>query len=238
MEYKLSPMGDQSILIELGNTIDLATHDIVQHVVTCLDSMDHAWIIEYIPAFTSITVIYDPVQVLEIEANPFKSPYHIVANIIEEQIQQIAVLETKKQRTIEIPVLYGGEYGPDISIVAEHNHLTIEEVISFHTAGEYTVYMIGFAPGFPYIGGLPKRIATPRKTTPRSVTPARSVGIAGEQTGVYSIESPGGWQVIGRTPLELFQPNDPEPTLLQTGDKIKFKSVTKEVYDHLEAKLC
>ena len=137
------------------------------------------------------------------------------------------------QRVVRIPVLYGGEFGPDLDFVAKHNGLTKDEVIAIHTSGDYTVHMIGFAPGFPFIGGMSERIAAPRRETPRLKIPARSVGIAGVQTGVYPIETPGGWQLIGRTPLELFLPDENPPSLLVAGDKITFYEITSEEYQDL-----
>src|SRR4030095_8558884 len=122
------------------------------------------------------------------------------------------------RRTIEIPVCYGGEYGPDLSLVAELNGLTEEEVIAIHAGGSYLVHMLGFAPGFPYLGGMSERIAAPRHQTPRTIIPQGSVGIAGKQTGIYSVATPGGWQLIGRTPLALFRPQDEIPSLLRPGD--------------------
>ncbi|MBO1911088.1 5-oxoprolinase subunit PxpB, partial [Microvirga sp. 3-52] len=116
--------------------------------------------------------------------------------------------------------------GPDLEYVAKSNNLSIEEVIQIHSENEYLVYMIGFAPGFPFLGGMDKRIATPRKETPRLTIPSGSVGIAGKQTGVYPLETPGGWQIIGRTPLDLFLPDMSPPTLLEAGDKIRFMPVS------------
>lgn len=135
-----------------------------------------------------------------------------------------------KKFIVEIPVLYGGEYGPDIENIATHNNLSIEEVIKIHTSGEYLVYMLGFTPGFPYLGGMDKRIATPRLKTPRTKIPGGSVGIAGEQTGVYPIESPGGWQLLGRTPLNFFDPNNEKPFLINAGEYIKFVQISEEEY--------
>ena len=128
------------------------------------------------------------------------------------------------------PSVTVGSWGPDVDVVAAHNRLTPEEIIRIHTSVEYLVYMIGFAPGFPYLGGMPERIATPRRESPRVSIPAGSVGIAGQQTGVYPIATPGGWQIIGRTPLRLFQPEQEQPTLLQAGDRVRFRQITEAEY--------
>jgi inhibitor of KinA len=134
-------------------------------------------------------------------------------------------------RVVEIPVCYGGEFGPDLGYVAEHNQLSVEEVIEIHTSGQYLVYMIGFAPGFPYLGGMSERIMAPRRQSPRLAIPAGTVGIAGMQTGVYPIETPGGWQLIGRTPLALFRPQDNPPSLLQSGDIVRFCQISDKEYE-------
>ena len=140
-------------------------------------------------------------------------------------------IEIPPPTVIQIPVLYGGEMGPDIQNVAEHNGKTVEEVIQIHTSEEYLIYMIGFIAGFPYLGGMSKEIATPRLKSPRVKIDGGSVGIAGEQTGVYPVDSPGGWQLIGRTPLKLYDAEREKPVLLEAGQYIKFKSVTPEEYD-------
>ena len=125
---------------------------------------------------------------------------------------------------------YGGEYGPDLEEVARHNGLSVDEVIALHSGGEYLVYMIGFAPGFPYLGGMSERIAMPRRSSPRAQIPVGSVGIAGMQTGVYPIETPGGWQLIGRTPLALFRPEENPPSLLQAGNKVRFRPISADEF--------
>jgi inhibitor of KinA len=142
--------------------------------------------------------------------------------------------ERRESRVVEIPVHYGGESGPDLDIVAKHNGLTPEEVVAIHSNGHYFVNMIGFAPGFPYIGGMSEKIATPRKSSPRLKIPAGSVGIAGKQTGIYPIETPGGWQIIGKTPLQLFRPDHDPPSLLKAGDKICFKPITLKEFREWE----
>ena len=131
---------------------------------------------------------------------------------------------------VEIPTLYGGEYGPDLDHVADHNGLTPEEVIQIHSSADYLVYMMGFTPGFPYLGGMSENIATPRLQTPRTAIPAGSVGIAEQQTGVYPIESPGGWQLIGRTPVQLFDPQRDPPVVVEAGDFIRFAPITETTY--------
>lgn len=228
MHYTLSPLGDQAVVIEVGKKIDRSSEQKVKAIVSRLDAESPSWIIEYIPAYTTVTIIYAITEFLKED-----SPYEAVCERIHALLEGVTQIAAVQQKVVEIPVLYGGEYGPDLDFVAKHTGLTVDEVIAIHTSADYTVHMIGFAPGFPFIGGMSEQIATPRRKTPRLKIPARSVGIAGVQTGVYPIETPGGWQLIGRTPLELFLPSEDPPSLLAAGDKIKFYKITTEEYEEL-----
>ena len=178
-------------------------------------------IVETVPTYRSLLVYYKP------EIISFRE----ISEKFEELMGSLDNIEIPPPTVIEIPVLYGGEMGPDIQNVAEHNGKTVEEVIQIHTSEEYLIYMIGFIAGFPYLGGMSKEIATPRLKSPRVKIDGGSVGIAGEQTGVYPVDSPGGWQLIGRTPLKLYDAEREKPVLLEAGQYIKFKSVTPEEYD-------
>ncbi|PLT33751.1 5-oxoprolinase subunit PxpB [Bacillus sp. V5-8f] len=234
MEYGLHPLGDHAVIIELGKDINEETQKNVQVVTAFLDEHPPKWMVEYIPAFTTVTVFYDPVYFFR--ENLDSLPYNQACQQLSELLQGVKPGDTKEQRVVEIPVCYGGEFGPDLDHVATINGLTAEEVIDIHSSGDYLVYMIGFAPGFPYVGGMPEKIAAPRRESPRLKIPAGSVGIAGKQTGVYPIETPGGWQLIGRTPLDLFQPEVEPPSLLRAGDKIKFKPISHKEYIEWEKK--
>lgn len=232
--YSLYPLGDHAVLIQLGHEITPENQQKVQMVATHLDNHPTSWLVEYIPAYTTVTVFYDPMKI------PFSSdqlPYDFVCSYLQQSFLDLNVNKFEEQRVIEIPVCYGGKLGPDLSFVADHNGLTPDQVIDIHSNGKYLVHMIGFAPGFPYIGGMSEQIAAPRKASPRLKIPARSVGIAGKQTGVYPIESPGGWQIIGRTPVRLFRPNENPPSLLKAGDRVKFTPICFEEFLELEAKL-
>ncbi|WP_409300105.1 5-oxoprolinase subunit PxpB [Peribacillus sp. SCS-155] len=230
MDFSLQPLGDHAVIIQVGNDINEETQKKVQLITALLDKNTADWIVEYIPAFTTVTLFYDPVKVINHKSLVDKLPYDIVCSNLKTLLSGLQAGKHEDQRIIEIPVCYGGDLGPDLQIVAEHNGLTPEEVIQIHSSGDYIVYMIGFAPGFPYIGGMSEKIATPRKDTPRLKIPPRTVGIAGKQTGVYPIETPGGWQLIGRTPIDLFLPEEAPPTLLRAGDKIKFNPITFDEY--------
>ncbi|MFD2922399.1 5-oxoprolinase subunit PxpB [Halobacillus naozhouensis] len=226
MNYSLSPLGDQAVVISLGDEINEDTQHKVRILSHLLDQENPEWMIEYIPAFTTVTLFYSAVHFSHAD----ELPYEVVSRKVDALMSTVSTGETEEARTIEIPVCYGGEFGPDLDFVAEHNNLTREEVIQIHSGGEYTVYMIGFAPGFPFIGGMSEKIAAPRRDSPRLKIPERTVGIAGMQTGVYPIETPGGWQLIGRTPMKLFTPEQDIPSLLRAGDRIHFKEISEDEY--------
>jgi inhibitor of KinA len=229
MEYSFQNLGDLAVVIDLGVKINHQTRQSVQEICSILKENPQTWIIEYVPAFTTVTVYYDPLKVIE-ENSSTIFPFEAVCNKLGELLTNVKLKDKNKQRIIEIPVYYGGTYGPDLNFVADYNNLTPDEVIEIHTKGEYIVHMIGFAPGFPYIGGMSERIATPRRKTPRAQIPSRSVGIGGNQTGIYPLKTPGGWQIIGRTPVELFTPKINPPSLLKAGDQIVFRKISEDEY--------
>ncbi|GGF30713.1 kinase A inhibitor [Halobacillus andaensis] len=230
MDYTLTPLGDQAIVITVSHEINEEAQANVRLISQLLDKQRPYWMVEYIPAFTTVTVFYHPV-VLNKDGI---LPYEQVKKNLEELLTLVESGDAATPRTIEIPVCYGGEFGPDLEFVAEHNNLTTREVIDIHKSGDYSVYMIGFAPGFPFIGGMSEKIAAPRRNSPRLEIPERTVGIAGKQTGVYPIETPGGWQLIGRTPKRLFTPEQEIPSLLRAGDKIIFKEISEAEYQSWE----
>ncbi len=226
MDYSFSPLGDQAIILEIGNEINEETHHRVRAVTALLETDPPQWMSEFIPAFTTVSIIYSPLQVSYEEAK-----LELAA-----LLKKASEITLPPPRTIEIPVCYGGDHGPDLEYVARHNGLSAEEVIAIHTGASYTVHMIGFAPGFPYLGGMSEKIAAPRRESPRVTIPERSVGIAGNQTGVYPISTPGGWQLIGRTPTRLFLPDHEIPSLLSAGDTVVFRQITADEYQTLEEK--
>ncbi|RFU71396.1 5-oxoprolinase subunit PxpB [Peribacillus saganii] len=233
MEYSLHPLGDNAVIIQLGKEINIQTQQRVQVIASYFDENHLEWMVEYIPAFTTITIIYDPVSP-SLLGEKFALPYEKVCYHLDTLLPTISEGQSVESRVVEVPVCYGGEFGPDLDYVAKINNLTKDEVIHIHSTGDYIVYMIGFAPGFPYIGGMSEMIAAPRRETPRLKISARTVGIAGMQTGVYPIETPGGWQLIGRTPIELFRPDENPPSLLRAGDKIRFKPISEKEYREWE----
>ncbi len=215
---QFKPAGDSALVIIFGDRIDEEINKKVHAVANAIEKASPDWLIEVVPTYTSVYVYYDPLELSYQEAldaiRPFLS----------------AEPKEEKPRIVEIPTVYGGEFGPDIEFVAQHNSLTVDDVIEIHSKPLYRVYMLGFTPGFAYLGGMDERIATPRLEKPRLKVPAGSVGIAGKQTGIYPIESPGGWRLIGRTPLRLFTPEKDPPTLLRPGDYVKFVPISEEEF--------
>lgn len=224
---QLCPLGDSAVVLQFGGEIDLNTHHRIRAVSQVLEQQPFTGLVEFVPAFTTITVYYDP-WVLSQEGK--LDAYGEAVQQLEVLLEQAEKAEPAPARVVELPVVYGGKYGPDLQAVADHAGLDAAEVIRIHSSGKYHVYMIGFAPGFPYLGGMDARIATPRKASPRASIPAGSVGIAGAQTGVYPISTPGGWQLVGRTPLQLFNPNRDEPSLMRAGDEVRFVPISEEEY--------
>ncbi|WP_411748151.1 5-oxoprolinase subunit PxpB [Psychrobacillus psychrotolerans] len=229
LEVDIKPLGDSALIVQLGEGISPTLHKLVKSLSELISTNPFKGIIEYVPAYNNITVYYNPFLVQNVHSGS-NSAYDKVSNHIKKIVQQITLENRTDTRIVTIPVCYGGEFGPDLENVASVNNLTIDEVIDIHTSSDCLVYMLGFAPGFPFMGGMNERIATPRRDTPRLSIPQGSVGIAGKQTGIYSLETPGGWQIIGRTPLNLFLPKQSPPALLQAGDKIQFVSIAPEEY--------
>lgn len=229
------PLGESAVLVEFGGGIHPDTHRKVKAFTEYLDRHSVPGMMEYVSAFSSVTVFYDSLMVKQLHQDHVElkeePSYRIISVILQKIVTELRAGDGQKSRVVEIPVCYGGELGPDLAYVAEYNKLTIDEVIEIHSKGDYLVYMIGFAPGFPYLGGMSEKISTPRRQSPRMSISAGSVGIAGMQTGVYPIPTPGGWQLIGRTPLELFCPNENSPSLLQAGDRIRFYPISPQEYE-------
>jgi len=224
-EPKYRIMGDRSLLVELGDEISPLINQRVRGLFITLEQLRIEGIVEMVPSYRSLLIIYDPSKI--------KYPQlQDKINDIQRLIDQTQIPEP---RTLKIPVVYGGKYGPDLEWVAEFHKISQEEVIRLHTESSYQVYMIGFTPGFPYMGELPEKLNTPRRKTPRTSVPLGSVAIAQKQTGIYPAQSPGGWQIIGQTPLRLFDPIKRPPTPLEMGDQVTFFSIKEEEMTHWEA---
>lgn len=231
--YQAFPLGDSAVVLQFGDSISPEILAEINSFVEALNESSIQGLVEWVPAYTTLTIFYDPWLVRQ---QGISDPYKRVLEQLQELAPSTLAPPSATLRVVEIPVCYGGIFGPDLDAVASHTNLTTAEVIRLHTAAEYLVYMIGFAPGFPYLGGLNKQLITPRKEAPRPRIPAGAVGIAGAQTGIYPLETPGGWQLIGRTPLRLFRPEAAQPSLLQAGDKVRFVAITPAKYQQLEEK--
>jgi len=221
INYK--PYGDSGLLIDIGNEISGEINAKVLAFTNLIESELDSSIIEVIPSYSSVLILYDS---LEIDYDNLKDKVKALEN-------KTSTINKSQNRVIHIPTVYGGKYGEDLKIVAEYNGLTEEEVIDIHSGTLYRVYMLGFTPGFPYLGGMSKKISTPRKKTPRKQIEKGSVGIGGNQTGIYSTSSPGGWQIIGRSPLEFFDIKKAR-SLINPGDFLKFEPLDEEEYLRLK----
>ncbi len=212
--------GDSSLLVEFGNEISPEINRKIAAAVQLLREQHIEGIVDMIPTYCSLLINYDP-RVLSYEE-------------ISERVRGVVKMETwagsQKKKIFEIPVCYGGEYGPDIANIAQHAGLSEEEVIQIHSSRDYLIYMLGFLPGFTYLGGLDERIHTPRLANPRLKISAGSVGIGGSQTGIYPLDSPGGWQLMGMTPVKTYDPNREVPILVEAGDYIRFVPISEAEY--------
>jgi KipI family sensor histidine kinase inhibitor len=216
--------GDRGLLVEFGDAIALDINRKVRAVTHLLESAALPGIEEVIPTYHSVIIVYDPLRTAPADLEP------AVCALAEGTVR--AVLPPPEETVV--PVCYGGEFGPDIEFVAEHNRISVEAVVRLHSAPSYPIYMLGFSPGFPFLGGLSEKLHTPRLSSPRSRVPSGSVGIANNQTGIYPIASPGGWQLIGRCPLRLFDPSRDDPFLLRAGDTLRFQPISEAEYRRLQ----
>ncbi|MHB1405576.1 MAG: 5-oxoprolinase subunit PxpB [Desulfitobacteriaceae bacterium] len=224
--FRVHPYGDGAIHVQFGQNISEESFAQVQSFSLQIQKVNDPRIIDFLPAYHSVTLFYGP-------RTTYKEMYDWV-HALNDQAQSSASV-ARAGRLVEIPVCYGGEYGPDLNFVAEYHSLSPEEVVKRHSEAEYLVYMIGFMPGFPFMGGLDSSLATPRLSKPRTLVPKGSVGIAGQQTGLYPLDSPGGWQLIGRTPLKMFDARRNPPTVLRSGDRVRFLPISGDQYETIQS---
>lgn len=220
--FELKPCGDCAVGIYFSREISPEVNHLVHINHRHLASAAPKGVIEFVPTYSSLMVYYDP-MIIGID--------HVQSWLAAELKTRIDV-QADDRKIVRIPTIYGGKYGPDLNYVADHHGLSPDEVIKIHTSGVYPVYMMGFTPGYPYLGGLDPAIATPRLKNPRTLVPAGSVGIANTQTGIYSVDSPGGWQIIGWTPVRLFDPHSEQPFLLSPGCSVVFYQVLENGAGH------
>jgi inhibitor of KinA len=209
------PLGDHAVMVEYPQQIDPHIHRQVMHLFHYIKALELPDITDLIPAYASLTIVYAPgfsgVESLIASAPPLTDPVYI-------------------PRLLEIPVCYDLSMAPDLQHMADQKGLSVEEIVRLHTSIDYTVYMLGFLPGFPYMGKVDDRIATSRLKKPRTEVPAGSVGIAGSQTGIYPMASPGGWNIIGRTPIRMFDAGKDEPCFCNPGDQVRFIAISREAF--------
>ena len=227
--FTIFPLGDSALVIDFGDSININTSKKVTRLFRRLKAIEEPFIIDVVPAYSSLAVYFDPL-VLQKEKLGDESSFDLVSEFIESLVIEDEETGTEEKPAIEIPVCYHTSLAPDLALSAHHKDLSIEKFIEIHTSITYRVYMIGFLPGFPYMGEVDERIALPRKVVPRKDVAAGSVGIAGRQTGIYPLDSPGGWQIIGRTPTRIFNKQKNSPVLLAPGDQVKFYSITEHEF--------
>lgn len=225
MKPTISPVGDCAISIDFGQVIDPKINRQIRQVIEQIKVLQLDGIIELVPTYCALLVQYDAM------VYTYSDICRILDPILQESVTDSVI---ERVMIVEIPTVYGGEFGPDLGFVASHNHISEDEVVSIHSGTDYLVYMLGFIPGFTYLGGMDPRIATPRLSSPRTLIPAGSVGIAGEQTGTYPSDSPGGWQIIGRTPVTMYDMSKKQAALLQAGDYVRYVPINENEFHRIK----
>ena len=230
LTHTIFPISDSALTIDFGNIIDESTNSKVLSLFRSFQMNPPEGVIEVVPAYSSLTIYYDVFQISK-SIPPDQTVFEWLSWDLQERVQLPLETNDKDSRQIEIPVCYENEFAPDMEGLSARNGISVEEIIHIHCSKQYRVYMLGFLPGFSYMGEVDERISLPRKSQPKAVE-AGSVGIAGRQTGIYPFSAPGGWQIIGRTPLKLFDPAKEEPTLLRAGDMVRFTSIRKNEFEN------
>ncbi len=220
---RILPAGDAALTVEFGDAIAPRIHDRALAFARRVDRARLPGLVEVVPTYRSVTVYVDPVR----------CDWARLVTRLEALARRPMPQGRRPGKLVRIPVVYGEEFGPDLADLARQAGLSQQAVIRLHSSNEYRVYMLGFSPGFPYLGTVPKKIARPRLAEPRRSVPAGSVGIAGSQTGIYPQASPGGWLLIGRTPVRLYAPHEPRPFALAPGDRVRFTPISREAYQRL-----
>ena len=236
---EITPLGDSALIVRLSDNFERAPEKTLNAVLAAQRSLEAAQlpgVIEVAPAYTTVCLFYDPARAVSAGA-PIEKIFEWLTERINETLATVAGVDdpgpslSRHESTIEIPVCYEAEFAPDLEHVAQHAGIAQKEVVDLHCGAQYRVHCVGFTPGFPFLGGLPPKLATPRRSSPRKEIPAGSVAIGGAQTGIYPVKSPGGWNIIGRTPLRLFDPQKDPPALLRAGDRVRFRAITREEFE-------
>jgi len=225
-DLTIYPISEGAVSVEFGEAIDESVMQQVNGFNKLLNEIPFPGMRQTVPAYTTLSVFYDPLVLIE-GTLPGITCYEKVCRYLQQLMKGYELsIATVEDDLVNVPVCYGHPFGPDLDYVAVYHKLTADEVIRLHSSAVYKVYMIGFIPGFAYMGGLAAALETPRKATPAKAVPAGAVGIAGKQTGIYPLETPGGWQIIGQTPVQLFNAERQPPALLKAGDRVKFEPIS------------
>ena len=227
-------ISENAISLEFGDGINDEILNRICSINKCIKQHPFAGLLSTIPAYTTLTLYFDPVGLMNDNSLKGSTTLDKISGYITSLNVETKNNQQTQNKIIQIPVCYDPIFGFDLQELSSFYQLTKEEIIEIHSSAVYTVYMIGFVPGFPYLGGLSEKLTAPRKQNPRAAIPAGSVGIAGQQTGIYPLETPGGWQIIGRTPLKLFDVNRQQPSLLKAGDKLKFEPISLREFEQIE----
>jgi inhibitor of KinA len=227
--YTIFPLGDNAITVDFGITIKVEINKAVIHLFECIKAGNWFGVKDIVPAYSSLTIHYDVIAVLKHYSG--RSAYYILKKKLEVLLAEEIQITEQPARKFKIPVCYAAKYALDREEITNLTNLSFDEIIKIHISHIYRVYMVGFLPGFAYIGEVDARIAVPRKQEPRLKVEAGYVGIAGKQTGIYPLTSPGGWQIIGRTPVKLFDKAKEEPVLFKAGDEISFYSIHEDEFE-------
>jgi inhibitor of KinA len=234
---EIVPLGDSALIVRVREQFDDAPEETLNEVLQTFQQLRGAAIpgmIELAPAYTSVAAFFDPVDVVKASGTASDIFDWLATRIGAATVPKRRERRHSAPRTVEIPVCYHPEFALDLDEVARHTQISTKEVVDLHSEADYRVACIGFLPGFPFMAGLPKKIATPRRSNPRKEIPPGAVGIGGAQTGIYPLRSPGGWNLIGRTPLKLFDPTKDPPVLLRAGDRVRFRAITREEFESLK----
>jgi inhibitor of KinA len=235
-QLQIYSLSEQAVTIEFGHEMSEDLLQVITNFHLLISQNPFPGFYTAVPAYTTLSVFFDPVKVIQSPELTGRDCFEKVSGYLSLLKERLKHTPPTQSDTISIPVCYGGEFGPDINDIANLHNLTVDEVIRLHSFTEYKVYMIGFVPGFAYLGGLIDLLESPRKATPRSAVPAGAVGIAGKQTGVYPLKTPGGWQIIGQTPVKMFDATRSQPSLLKAGDRVVFEPIEISEFNRLATK--
>lgn len=227
-------ISENAISLEFGDDINEETLGRISGLNECIKQNPFTGLLSTIPAYTTLTLYFNPVGLMNDQSLKGSTTLDKISQYIKSINAETNTDQKIYSQIINIPVCYDPIFGFDLEELSSFYQLKKVEIIEIHSSAVYTVYMIGFVPGFPYLGGLSEKLTAPRRQNPRTAIPAGSVGIAGQQTGIYPLETPGGWQIIGRTPLKLFDVNRQQPSLLKAGDKLKFEQISLREFEQIE----